>query len=62
MFSSYERDSIIRTDGDLITLLTSAEAEELFAEDKERELSITSVAKTDGTNIIILSKTQQWDM
>ncbi len=62
MFSSYERDSIIRTDGDLITLLTSAEAEELFAEDKERELSITSVAKTDGTNINILSKTQQWDM
>ena len=62
IFSRYEKNSIIENDGDLITLLTPAQAEEYFSSDRERELSITPAAEQDGTNINTMSKVEQWDM
>ncbi len=62
MFSKYELDSIVTTDGDTITLLTAEQAREAFAEDQDRELAITEVAENQGTNININSKVRQWDM
>ena len=62
MFSKYELDSIVQTDGDTITLLTAEQAREAFAEDSDRELAITEVAENQGTNVNINSKVRQWDM
>ncbi len=62
MFSRYEADSIIPSDGDMISLLTASEAAGYFATDADRELAITEVAEAKGTNININSKANQWDM
>ena len=62
MFSSYEAESIVPVDGDIISLLTVSEAAEYFSTDADRELSITEVAEAKGTNINVNSKANQWDM
>ena len=62
IFSRYEKDSIEPVGEDMITLLTVAEAQSAFGEDKDRELQISAVAKQQGTNINSLSKHHEWDM
>ena len=62
IFSRYEADRLIPVDGDLITLLTPEQAGRLFASDKDRELSITTAAQLQGTNINTMSKHHEWDM
>ena len=62
MFSSYEEKSVVRVNGDMISLLTAEEAEELFDSDRQRELMVTSAAEQDGTNVNRLSKANYWDM
>ena len=62
MFNKYEHERIEAVDGDIFTLLTVEEAESFFKEDKERELTITAVAKNRGTNVNQLSKVHRWDM
>ena len=62
IFSKYEKEDMIPDEGDWITLLTAAQAEQYFAEDRDRELAITEAARQDGTNINTLSKARGWDM
>ena len=57
-----DRGHGIPVDGDLITLLTPEQAGRLFASDKDRELSITTAAQLQGTNINTMSKHHEWDM
>ena len=63
-FSKYEA-KILSADpnsGDVISLLTVADAKELFATNEERELKITSAALANGTNENLKSKYNEWDM
>ncbi len=62
MFSRYEAKNVVEMEGDRITLLTPAEAEEIFASDLERELKVTEAAEKAGTNVNRLSKDNYWDM
>lgn len=61
-FSKYELLHMDDSNNDIVSLLTEEEALEFFASDKERELSITSVAEARGTNINNMSKANMWDM
>ncbi len=61
-FSKYEYAAMVPCDGDMISLLTVSEAEELFDNDKERKIGITAVAESQGTNTNRISKLHQWDM
>ena len=45
-----------------MTLLTVAQAREMFGSDSERELAITDAAEKYGTNINRPSKANNWDM
>ena len=49
-FSRYEKKNMLRTDGDLVTLLTVKQAEEAFSENEDRILFITEAAWRSGTN------------
>ena len=51
MFSRYEAEHVVPKEGDMLTLLTAAEALEAFDSDEDRELVITAEAKAQGTNI-----------
>ncbi len=62
MFSKYEAEAIVPTDGALLTLLTPEEAEAAFATDEERELAISTAAEQSGTNVNRMSKHHNWDM
>ncbi len=62
MFSEAELFHILPAGDDVLTLLTPKEAEEIFASDTERELSITQMAEKEGANINTLSKAHSWDM
>ena len=62
MFSRYEAEHVVPKEGDMLTLLTAAEALEAFDSDEDRELVITAEAKAQGTNINTMSKHHEWDM
>ena len=62
MFSRYEAEHVVPKEGDMLTLLTAAEALEAFDSDEDRELVITAEAKAQGTNINTMSKHHKWDM
>ena len=62
MFSKDEAAVMQKKDGDLITLLTAAEAGEFFETDLSRELAITQAAEASGTNINTLSQDNYWGM
>ncbi len=64
MFSKYEKEMIVDnpTTQDRLSLLSATEVESLFPDDVSRQLSITDVAKSKGTNTNIASKANRWDM
>ncbi len=63
IFSKYEEMIVEHPmSGDRLSLLSKAEAETLFADDTSRQLSITDVAKSKGTNVNSASKANRWDM
>lgn len=62
IFSDKEADIICQNDGDMVTLLTPAEAEKYFENDDAREIAITDVAAKNGVNINTPSKANNWDM
>ncbi len=62
IFSGKEADIILQNDGDMLTLLTSEEAEEFFESDEARQIAITDVAARNGVNINTPSKVNNWDM
>nr|WP_297707836.1 acyltransferase family protein [uncultured Butyrivibrio sp.] len=62
IFSKKEKELIVPLDGDIISLLSSAQALEIFDNDKERELAITDMAIYNGVNINTPSKANNWDM
>ena len=62
MFSRFETESVVPVDDDLITLLTVSELYEVFPEAEDRQLSVTAVAESQGTNANKISKLHQWDM
>lgn len=61
-FSGKEADIILQNDGDMLTLLTPEEAEEIFENDEARQIAITDVAARNGVNINTPSKVNNWDM
>lgn len=64
IFSRYEQEIIVNhpVSGDRLSLLSVTEVEALFQDDKSRQLSITDVAKSKGTNVNSASKANRWDM
>jgi len=64
LFSRQEQEIIVvhPVSGDRLSLLSVTEVEALFQDDKSRQLSITDVAKSKGTNINSASKANRWDM
>ncbi len=64
IFSKYEQEIIVDNpiSGDRLSLLSETEVEALFLDDASRQLSITDVAKSKGTNINYATKTNQWDV
>ncbi len=64
IFSRYEEDIIVDNpdSGDRLSLLSETEVETFFADDKSRQLSITDVARSKGTNVNSASKANSWDM
>ena len=61
-FSKYEYERVIQKNGDMVSLLSPGEAEELFKTDEERKIDITKVAEAQGTNTNKITKMHQWDM
>ncbi len=64
IFSNYEEEMIVAhpvTD-ERLSLLSEKEAETMFLDDVSRQLSITDVAKSRGTNVNSASKANRWDM
>ena len=64
IFSKYEKEMLVDnpTTQDRLSLLSVTEVEALFPDDTSRQLSITDVAKSKGTNINYATKTNQWDV
>ena len=62
IFNEKELSKIIERKGELISLLSVAEAEKYFSEDKDRQLSVTDIALAGGCNINELSKANNWDL
>lgn len=64
IFSKYEKGMLVDnpTTQDRLSLLSVTEVEALFPDDISRQLSITDVAKSKGTNINYATKTNQWDV
>lgn len=64
IFSKYEKEMLVDnpTTQDRLSLLSVTEVEALFPDDVSRQLSITDVAKSKGTNINSASKANRWDV
>ncbi len=64
IFSRYEQEIIVDNpvSDDRLSLLSEIEVETFFADDISRQLSITDVAKSKGTNVNSASKANRWDM
>jgi len=64
IFSKYEKEMLVDNPitQDRLSLLSVTEVEALFPDDTSRQLSITDVAKSKGTNINYATKTNQWDV
>lgn len=64
IFSKYEKEMIVDnpTTQERLSLLSVTEVEALFQDDVSRQLSITDVAKSKGTNVNSASKANQWDV
>lgn len=64
IFSNYEEEIIVAhpVTGEQLSLLSEKEAETMFQDDVSRQLSITDVAKSRGTNVNSASKANRWDM
>jgi hypothetical protein len=62
IFSECEMEYVLPQGQDILTLLTVAQAREMFGSDSERELAITDAAEKYGTNINRPSKANNWDM
>lgn len=62
IFNEKELSRIIERKGELISLLSVAEAEKYFAGDEDRQLSVTDIALAGGCNVNNLSKANNWDM
>ncbi len=64
IFSNYEEEIVVNhpVTGDRLSLLSETEAKALFQDDVSRQLSITDVAKSKGTNVNYATKTNQWDV
>lgn len=64
IFSKYEKEMIVDnpTTQDRLSLLSVTEVEALFPDDVSRQLSITDVAKSKGTNVNSASKANRWDV
>ena len=64
VFSRYEQEILVDNpdSGDRLSLLSETEVESLFQDDMSRQLCITDVAKSKGTNVNFASKTNHWDM
>ncbi len=59
-FSKYERNCLVTTDGDLVSLLTVKQAKKYFSDDEDRTISITQAAMQKGTNADRLSHRKVW--
>ena len=64
VFSNYEEEIIVAhpVTSERLSLLSQTEVNVLFRDDQSRQLSITDVAKSKGTNINSASKANHWDM
>ncbi len=64
IFSKYEKEMIVDnpTTQERLSLLSVTEVETLFPDDISRQLSITDVAKSKGTNVNSASKANRWDV
>ena len=60
IFSRQEKEQMLETDGDLVTLLTAEQALEYFPTDEDRTMSITEAAKRQGVNVDRLSHEVVW--
>ena len=60
IFSRQEKEQMLETDGDLVTLLTAEQALEYFPTDEDRTMSITEAAKKQGVNVDRLSHEVVW--
>lgn len=64
LFSMKEQEYIIPNPetADLLSLLSVQQAQTMFESDMDRQLALTDAAISDGTNINVLSKANNWDM
>ena len=60
IFSRQEKNRMLETDGDLVTLLTVKQALEYFTTDDERTMCITEAARRRGVNVDRLSHEDVW--